>query len=85
MEALAAAVALLRYEGRDVGWCSCTAVNTCARTVPGSERSSGKKPWVPAQVISSRCPDAANSLNAETSRRPQRSLNVSFASSKSRL
>ena len=25
VEALAAAVALLRYEGRDVGWCSCTA------------------------------------------------------------
>ncbi|MEO3760894.1 mycofactocin biosynthesis peptidyl-dipeptidase MftE [Mycobacterium sp. B14F4] len=24
VEALAAAVALLRYEGRDVGWCSCT-------------------------------------------------------------
>ncbi len=29
-EALAAAVALLRYEGRDVGWCSCTAENADA-------------------------------------------------------
>jgi mycofactocin precursor peptide peptidase len=27
IEALAAAVALLRYEGRDAGWCSCTAEN----------------------------------------------------------
>ena len=32
VEALAAAVALLRYEGRDVGWCSCTAAGRrCAR------------------------------------------------------
>ena len=30
VEALAAAVALLRYEGRDVGWCSCTAENADA-------------------------------------------------------
>jgi mycofactocin system creatininase family protein len=30
VEALAAAVALLRYEGRDVGWCSCTAENSDA-------------------------------------------------------
>jgi mycofactocin system creatininase family protein len=29
-EALAAAVALLRYEGRDAGWCSCTAENADA-------------------------------------------------------
>src|ERR1700723_2090973 len=27
VEALAAAVALLRYEGRDAGWCSCTVAN----------------------------------------------------------
>jgi mycofactocin precursor peptide peptidase len=30
VEALAAAVALLRYEGRDVGWCPCTAENADA-------------------------------------------------------
>lgn len=30
VEALAAAVALLRYEGRDAGWCSCTAQNADA-------------------------------------------------------
>jgi mycofactocin system creatininase family protein len=30
VEALAAAVALLRYERRDAGWCSCTAVNADA-------------------------------------------------------
>ncbi|GFG52130.1 mycofactocin system creatininase family protein [Mycolicibacterium agri] len=30
MEALAAAVALLRYEGRDVAWCSCTTKNADA-------------------------------------------------------
>jgi len=30
VEALAAAVALLRYEGRDAGWCSCTAENADA-------------------------------------------------------
>ncbi|OBF32889.1 mycofactocin system creatininase family protein [Mycobacterium sp. ACS1612] len=30
VEALAAAVALLRYEGRDAGWCSCTAKNADA-------------------------------------------------------
>jgi creatinine amidohydrolase len=30
VEALAAAAALLRYEGRDVGWCSCTAANADA-------------------------------------------------------
>ncbi len=30
VEALAAAVALLRYEGRDAGWCSCTARNADA-------------------------------------------------------
>lgn len=30
MEALAAAVALLRYEGRDVGWCSCGVKNADA-------------------------------------------------------
>jgi mycofactocin system creatininase family protein len=30
VEALAAAAALLRYEGRDVGWCSCTAENADA-------------------------------------------------------
>jgi len=30
VEALAAAVALLWYEGRDVGWCSCTAENADA-------------------------------------------------------
>ena len=30
VEALAAAVALLRYEGRDAGWCSCTAANSDA-------------------------------------------------------
>ena len=30
MEALTAAAALLRYEGRDVGWCSCTAENADA-------------------------------------------------------
>ena len=30
VEALAAAVALLRYEGRDVGWCSCMAANADA-------------------------------------------------------
>jgi mycofactocin system creatininase family protein len=29
-EALAAAMALLRYEGRNVGWCSCTAANSDA-------------------------------------------------------
>jgi len=30
MEALTAAAALLRYEGRDVGWCSCSAENADA-------------------------------------------------------
>ena len=30
VEALAAAAALLRYEGRDVGWCSCTVENADA-------------------------------------------------------
>jgi mycofactocin precursor peptide peptidase len=30
VEALAVAVALLRYEGRDAGWCSCTAANADA-------------------------------------------------------
>jgi mycofactocin system creatininase family protein len=30
VEALAAAVALLRYEGRDAGWCSCTAADADA-------------------------------------------------------
>jgi mycofactocin system creatininase family protein len=30
VEALAAAAALLRHEGRDVGWCSCTAANSDA-------------------------------------------------------
>ena len=30
VEALAAAAALLRYEGRDVGWCSCTVANADA-------------------------------------------------------
>jgi creatinine amidohydrolase len=30
VEALAAAAALLRYEGRDVGWCSCSAENADA-------------------------------------------------------
>ncbi len=30
VEALAAAAALLRYEGRDVGWCSCSAANADA-------------------------------------------------------
>jgi mycofactocin system creatininase family protein len=30
VEALAAAVALLRYEGRDVGWCSCSVRNADA-------------------------------------------------------
>ena len=30
VEALTAAVALLRYEGRDVGWCACTAANADA-------------------------------------------------------
>src|ERR1041384_3364141 len=30
VEALAASVALLRYEGRDVAWCSCTAANADA-------------------------------------------------------
>ena len=30
VEALAAAVALLRYEGRDIGWCSCSAQNADA-------------------------------------------------------
>ena len=30
VEALAAAAALLRYEGRDVGWCSCAAENSDA-------------------------------------------------------
>ena len=30
VEALAAAVALLRYEGRDVAWCSCTTANADA-------------------------------------------------------
>ncbi|MGO4442370.1 mycofactocin biosynthesis peptidyl-dipeptidase MftE [Mycobacterium sp. 2YAF39] len=30
VEALAAAVALLRYEGRDVGWCSCSAAGADA-------------------------------------------------------
>ena len=30
MEALTAAAALLRYEGRDVGWCSCSAANADA-------------------------------------------------------
>ena len=30
VEALAAAAALLRYEGRDVGWCSCTVANSDA-------------------------------------------------------
>jgi mycofactocin precursor peptide peptidase len=30
VEALAAAVALLRYEGRDAGWCSCTVVDADA-------------------------------------------------------
>jgi mycofactocin system creatininase family protein len=53
VEALRAAVALLRYEGRDVGWCSCSAENSDAHA--GHTETSVLLHISPADVRADEC------------------------------